>query len=630
MNSKDAAVKNALRFYTEEMAKLAESQRRMKPAFLQKAHKQLKQASLNKLTEGGRQVDPQDIQKLASDMETMLKEFEKENDASFNDLRNPAIGIDLGTTYSCVGVFNNGGVEIIPNREQNSRLTPSFITYLPDGTEAYGNVAKQHSIPHPTRTIFDAKRMVGRKWDDPKFQKYITDKTWPFTVVNEGGIPKIKIDWKKRVPQEVSAKLLAQLCRHAEMYLQKPSGSITNVVITIPAYFTDAQRNATLEAGKSAGLNVLTILTEPIAAAIAHKFQRRETETRTALIYDLGGGTFDVAVVRVGPDDVTALAIGGDTDLGGRDIDNLLADHCAQEFERKEKINLRQKSAEFYSSMARLREQCENAKMTLSSATSHTIDISGIYKNKNLKVTITRSKLEELVTPLVRRTLDIVEDTLQSIKITNKDEIQDIIVVGGSTRIPLVKTMLSNHFNGRQVSERVDADEAVAYGATVQAAVLNGLSTQKGIDFFKITDVTPMSLGTEILGDRYSIIIPRNQPIPCELSGVYETVQDGQTSMKFTIYQGENPAASMNKELGCFTLEGFRAAPKGEEKADAIMKINSMGILEVTAVSKTSGRSRKITITEDRMRMDEETMARVGREVRLWNFINKQFYKRTF
>lgn len=390
-----------------------------------------------------------------------------------------AIGIDLGTTYCAVAVCVDDKVVIVPNHEQGIRLTPSYVAYPSNGkTESYGKVAKEQSYRQPECTVFDAKRMIGRSWSDPVMQRDI--KTWPFEVVDAKGLPKIKIGIKTRHPQEVSAKLLSIFCRQTEKYLNQAPGSINKAVITVPAYFSEPQRRATIEAAKVAGIEVLTILNEPTAAAIAYMMKTSVMEDKTCLIYDLGGGTFDVSIAKIKCTDVETLAVDGDTHLGGEDFDSLLVEHCAKEFKRQEKIDLLQNKEEFRRPIARLRLQCESVKQALSSCESMDVDIQVIYKDVDLNVTVTRSKFEELIKPLLNKTMDIVKRVIKEAPgIKSKDDIDQVILIGGSTRIPLVSNMLESYFVGKKITSNLDPDEAVASGAALHAATLNNGTVTK-------------------------------------------------------------------------------------------------------------------------------------------------------
>lgn len=608
--SPDKAVQDAFKFYKNEMQTYFRNQKeRVHPRFLEMEHNLLRQIAMGKARQAGGGGEA--LSNLETDMDNMYEEFKSENDVKFNELKDVAIGIDLGTTYCAVGVYLNGKVEMIPNLGQGGMTTPSYVAY-PSGRETYGRVAKESASNYPEDTIYDAKRMIGRPWDDPVLQEDI--KTWMFEVVNDRGMPKIKIGDKTRFPQEISAKLLVQFCRMAEVHLKKPPGSIRKAVITVPAYFTEGQRRATIEAGESAGIEVLGILNEPTAAAIAYKFQRLESEAKKALIYDLGGGTFDVAIVEVGPKHVKSLGVDGDTHLGGQDFDKLLVNHCAEQFRREANINLLDGSPAYREPLMRLQLQCEKAKQTLSTSDATDVMVLNIVKNVHLMMVIKKETLEDLVKPLLTKTLDIVERALRDTKgIRDKDDIDDIILIGGSTKMSLVTKMLENFFGGKQLNNSINPDEAVAFGAAVQAAVLNGRKC--GDTDFKTTDVTPMSLGVGTYGDGMSIVLDKNQPIPCQTQRTYITSEDDVENILFMIYQGEEKVASKNKKLGEFRLTGLKKGKVGEEKADVIMQVNEQGILKVTAVSQTTGSTNQIEVDETKMRMDRKAIEEAKKEV---------------
>lgn len=403
-----------------------------------------------------------------------------------------AIGIDLGTTYCAAAIFQNGKFKLIRNRDQgSSRVTPSYVSYHNSGDQTYGNVAKDQAYKFPERTVFDAKRMIGRSFKDKQLQEDM--KTWPFNVVNVKDMPKIKIDRRTIYPQEVSAVLLKKICRLADEYLQAPLGSVKKVVITVPAYFSEGQRRATLEAGEAAGLQVLGILNEPTAAAIACEQHRTSKELKTVLMYDLGGGTFDVSIIKISQAGVKAIGVDGDTHLGGEDFDQLLLQHCAEEFKKKHQIDLFQNTADGKRAIARLRNQCEKAKQDLSSSNSTQVDLPAIWSGSSgwwpgsgnpvtdLNVSITRETFEKLIEPLVQKTINIVARLIKGVggQVKSIDEIDDVVLVGGSTRIPLVKSLLSKFFKNRILNYSVDPDAAVAYGAAFQAALLNAASKEK-------------------------------------------------------------------------------------------------------------------------------------------------------
>lgn len=614
--------KDALNFYNDQMDKYFLNHPNASPKEIEMTHAKVSVATLVYLkNKSETEVGSQLLVTLRNEMEHRRKFYYDKAVMIFKSNMDPAIGIDLGTTMCSIMVFYKGKCEVVPNRSQGSRhTTPSYICFH-ENTDTFGYVAKEEAYKYPETTIYDAKRMIGRAFTDTNLKSDITK--WPFEVVNDNGNAKVKTSSKTRYPHEVSARLLTRFRLMADDHLQLPRGTIEKAVITVPAYFTEPQRRATHEAAVCAGLNVLNILSEPTAAAIAYSWERRESGARRALIYDLGGGTFDVAVAEVDTNYVNILCVDGDTHLGGQDFDQLLMDYCIREFEMKtgssitSGLNHLQKTErdKARSALCRIKLQCEKAKEALSTADKTTVEIQGVYNSVDMSVVITKSKMEQLVRPLVRQTLDIVEKALLEAKskgIRDKNDIDDIILVGGSTRMPLVNEMLSTFFGGKQLCKHINPDEAVACGAAIQAAILN---KDEQVQKLKVQDVTPMSLGTKVINDRFSIVIPKNTKIPCERQQTYITVADNQTGFDFNIYQGEGEKVHDNKWLGKFGVGDIPKNPAGMEEASCTMTIDKMGILSVTAVSISTGQSNSITITADRMGMDKATMDQLRIEV---------------
>lgn len=529
----------------------------------------------------------------------------------------PIIGIDLGTTFSCVSIWQNGRVEVIAN-DQGNRTTPSVVAFTPT-ERLIGEAAANQSALNPKNTIYDAKRLIGRKFSDKSVQEDM--KLWPFKVISSSDDrPLIQVEYKNETkqftPEEISSMVLLKMKETAENFLGKP---VKKAVITVPAYFNDSQRLCTKDAGRLAGLDVVRIINEPTAAAMCYSLDKNDDKERNVLIVDSGGGTLDCTLLQMENSFLEVKATNGLLHLGGEDFDNRMVEHFLNEFNKKYKKDPSNNPR----AIRRLKTACEKAKRTLSSVTQANIEIDSFYESIDFFSSITRARFEELCIDLFKQHLDPVDKVLKDAKVS-KSQITDIVLVGGSTRIPKIQQLISDYFNGKELSKSVNPDEAVSYGAAIMAAVLSG-NKESNLDSVVLVDVTPLSLGIESRGCEMAVVIPRNTKIPVTKTQTFTTHADNQPACTIRVFEGERAQTKDNNLLGTFELRDIPPMPKGTPQIEITLSLDNNGILDVKAVEKSSGKTNSINIKNERGRLSEEQIKKMLEEAEKMKSSDEEF-----